>query len=118
MEPRATQTRPSGDPAARILAVFALVVGAIVVVVVIATSVGGSDEGSAPSRGAGTGHAEPPREYYVVEPGDTFGGIAAKEDVPVSRLERLNPNLDTQLLPEKGCVNLVPKGCKVLAGGD
>ena len=35
----------------------------------------------------------------------------------VSRLEELNPNLDTQLLPEKGCVNLVPKGCKVLANG-
>jgi len=35
----------------------------------------------------------------------------------VPRLEELNPNLDTQLLPEKGCVNLVPEGCKVLAEG-
>jgi hypothetical protein len=35
----------------------------------------------------------------------------------VSRLEQLNPNLDTQLLPEKGCVDLVPDGCKELASG-
>ncbi len=53
----------------------------------------------------------------MVQPGDTFAGIAHKEGVSVSRLEKLNPNLDTQLLPEKGCVDLVPKGCKVLANG-
>jgi len=105
---------------ARILAVFGLVVAAIVVIVVISSSLGGSDEGS-----NGTSQASGPSQqkeqhdkYYVVEPGDTFAGIAAKEGYSVQRLEELNPNLDTQLLPEKGCINLVPEGCKILANGD
>lgn len=97
---------------------FALIVAAIVVVVVVAGTVGGSGGGSA-GRDADAGkRSEPRNEYYVVQPGDTFAGIADKEGVPVARLERLNPNLDTQLLPQKGCVNLVPEGCKVLAAGD
>jgi len=98
------------------LAVLALVVGAVVFVVVIATSLGGPGEGSSTSAAKG-GHGAPHHKYYVVQPGDTFGGIAAKEGVSVPRLERLNPNLDTQLLPANGCVDLVPKGCKVLANG-
>ena len=53
----------------------------------------------------------------MVQPGDTFGGIADKEGIPIARLEKLNPNLDTQLLPQKGCVDLVPNGCKALANG-
>ena len=53
----------------------------------------------------------------MVQPGDTFGGIAQKEGIPIARLEELNPKLDTQLLPQKGCVDLVPDGCKVLANG-
>jgi LysM domain len=116
MDPGATQTSEGGRPAARVLAVVALVLGTIVFIVVIANSLGGSGSNS-PTRTSGGGHKEPHHKYYVVEPGDTFGGIAAKEGVSVTRLERLNPNLDTQLLPEKGCVNLVPKGCKVLASG-
>ena len=60
---------------------------------------------------------KPKRKYYVVQPGDTFGGIAQKEGIPIARLEKLNPKLDTQLLPQKGCVDLVPDGCKVLANG-
>ena len=95
---------------------LALVVGAVVFVVVIATSLGGSGDGSSTSAAKG-GHRAPHHKYYVVQPGDTFGGIAAKEGVSVPRLERLNPNLDTQLLPANGCVDLVPKGCKVLANG-
>ena len=38
----------------------------------------------------------------MVQPGDTFGGIAQKEGIPVARLEQLNPKLDTQLLPAEG----------------
>jgi hypothetical protein len=117
MEPQATQMRPSAGPTARILAVFALVVAAIVVVVVIAGSVGGSGDDSSSDRGAGGNSGKANNEYYVVQPGDTFAGIARREGVSVSRLEELNPNLDTQLLPEKGCVDLVPKGCKALANG-
>jgi LysM repeat protein len=106
---------------ARILAVMGLVVAAIVVIVVISSSLGGSDEGS-----KGDSQASRPNQqkneqqdkYYVVQPGDTFAGIAAKEGFSVTRLEQLNPNLDTQLLPEQGCINLVPEGCKILANGD
>ena len=109
--------RPGAGPAARILAVCALVAAAIVLVAVIVGSVGGSGGSSATGGHAQSGRNKPHAKYYVVQPGDTFGGIAAKQGVPVTRLEQLNPNLDTQLLPQKGCVNLVPKGCKVLANG-
>jgi hypothetical protein len=119
MEPHATQTRPSTDPTARILAVFALVVAAILVVVVISGSVGGSgDESGGGGRGGGSAHRESQQKYYVVQPGDTFAGIAAKEGISVHKLEQLNPNLDTQLLPQRACVSLVPEGCRVLATGD
>lgn len=117
MDPQATQTRSSAGPTARILAVFALVVAVIVVTVVVLGSLSGSGGGPSRARGGGAQSARPNQKYYVVQPGDTFAGIARKEGVSVSRLERLNPNLDTQLLPEKGCVDLVPKGCKVLANG-
>ena len=115
MEPQSTQMSSSAGPA-RILAVMALVAAAIVVVVVVASSVGGSGDSSSGGRHA-SGGGKPAQKYYVVQPGDTFAGIAHKEGVSVSRLEELNPNLDTQLLPQKGCVDLVPKGCKVLANG-
>jgi hypothetical protein len=114
MEPQASQTRPSADPTARIVAVVALAAAAIIIV---AASTGGSGGGSSASRHTGEGQGKPHQKYYVVRPGDTFGGIAGKEGVSVDRLEQLNPKLDTQLLPEKGCVNLVPEGCKVLANG-
>jgi hypothetical protein len=116
MEPGAMQTRPGAGSTARILAVLSLVAAAVLVIVIIAGSVGGSGGSSSTGHAQG-GHRKPQNKYYVVQPGDTFGGIASKQGVSVGRLEQLNPNLDTQLLPEKGCVNLVPKGCKVLASG-
>jgi LysM repeat protein len=105
---------------ARILAVLGLVVVAIVVIVVISSSLDGSDEGSkGNSQASGPNQQKEHKDkYYVVQPGDTFAGIAAKEGFSVPHLEELNPNLDTQLLPEKGCINLVPEGCKILANGD
>ena len=103
---------------ARILAVLALVGAAIVVVVLISSSLGGgSDEQSSTHQHAHTQKKKNQPKYYVVQPGDTFAGIALKEGFSVTALEKLNPNLDTQLLPEKGCINLVPEGCKVLANG-
>src|SRR5688572_6612934 len=97
---------------------MALVIAAIVVIVLVSSSLGGSDEGADSS---GRTETQKPEEkqakYYVVEPGDTFAGIASEQGISVPRLEELNPNLDTQLLPEKGCVNLVPEGCKILAEG-
>ena len=101
------------------MAVSALVIGAIVVIVVVSTSLGGG--GSEKSANASHHHSKSQKghhdKYYVVQPGDTFAGVAQKENISVPHLEHLNPNLDTQLLPEKGCINLVPKGCKILANG-
>ena len=98
---------------------MALVIAAIVVIVVVSSSLGGPDEtsNSTPRAGGSNQQREHHDKYYVVQPGDTFAGIAAKEGVSVPHLEELNPNLDTQLLPEKGCINLVPEGCKILAKG-
>jgi LysM repeat protein len=117
MEPQATQTRPIAASIARVLAVGALIAGAVVVAVVIAGSVGDSGGNSTTARSAGAKPSAPQHKYYVVQPGDTFGGIAQKEGIPIGRLQKLNPDLDPQLLPEKGCVDLVPDGCKVLASG-
>jgi len=103
---------------ARILAVSALVIAAIVVIVVISSSVGGGEESKSGEHANGPNtQKEHHDKYYVVQPGDTFAGIADKEGFSVQRLEELNPNLDTQLLPEQGCINLVPEGCKILANG-
>lgn len=96
----------------------ALVIAAIVVIVVISSSLGGSsDESKSSHANAPNKQKEHHDKYYVVQPGDTFAGIAEKEGYSVQHLENLNPNLDTQLLPEKGCINLVPEGCKILANG-
>jgi hypothetical protein len=118
MAPQRT-SRQSPEPSpARLLAVFALVMTAIVVVIVIAAS--GSDDGDDPNRSQparAAEQAEPKQAYYVIEPDDTFTGIAEEVGLTQTELERLNPNLDTQILPVQGCVNLVPDGCKELAGG-
>ena len=108
--------RPSNAPA-RILAIMALLVALVVVVIVVTDSLGGSGQTTPPARSANPNSSGPQDKYYVVQPGDTFAGIARREGVPVARLQQLNPNLDPQLLPEKGCVDLVPDGCKVLASG-
>jgi LysM repeat protein len=103
---------------ARIFAVSALVIAAIVVIVVISSSLGSSDSSNSGAHANGPNkQKEHHDKYYVVQPGDTFAGIADKEGFSVQKLEELNPNLDTQLLPEKGCINLVPEGCKILAEG-
>ena len=38
------------------------------------------------------------RSTYVVQTGDTLGGISAETGVSVERLQELNPNLDPQAL--------------------
>ena len=116
MEPQATETRPSRDPVARGIAVLALLVGAIVVVIVIAGSTGSSEEGSGQGRGTGGGRAQS-ESYCVVRPGDTFAAIAAEAGVPEMRLAELNPNLDQFSIQPQNCINLIPEGCRKLAGG-
>src|SRR4051812_49840763 len=83
----------------------------------VSSSLGGGSDEKSQTHPQTHAHKKSQAKYYVVQPGDTFAGIAAKEGVSVPHLERLNPNLDTQLLPEQGCIDLVPDGCKILANG-
>ena len=102
----------------RILAPIALVVFALALIFVVATSGGGDDEGkqgansAEKARDLGTSGSESRSErrrereaekekekdlgddVYVVKEGDTLGDIAEETGVPVERLEELNPGLD------------------------
>jgi LysM repeat protein len=100
---------------ARWLAPLAL----IAVLVAFAAVVSGSgDEGSSPlltgttestskpsgqkARKSGTKtaakRAPAAKKTYVVQVGDTLGGIADKTGVPLERLEQLNPDVDSHLM--------------------
>jgi LysM repeat protein len=87
---------------ARVAAVLALVVGAIVLVVVVSTSIGGDSSeqlpGSEPQQHVRLNKEGKPQERYIVKPGDTLSTIAEKVHVPVEELQRLNPGIDPQAL--------------------
>jgi LysM repeat protein len=90
---------------ARVFATIALVGGFLVVVLVISTSLGGSD--STGSKGhahagkvarQGGGQAVKTPASYVVQNGDTLISIAHKTGVSVVRIQTLNPKVDPQIL--------------------
>jgi len=91
---------------ARVGAVSALAIAAIVVLIAIvgAISGGGSSSTTPGDAPAGEKTAEtvpgetPKRASYEIREGDTLTGIAEKTGVSVSELERLNPGLDPQAL--------------------
>ncbi len=86
---------------ARVIALIALF-GAIVVVIVVVTG-SLSVDNSASGTGATTtqqvpkNHGEIPKKY-TVEAGDSISSIAAKYQISVKRIERLNPGIDPQTL--------------------
>lgn len=96
---------PPRSIAARVLAPLALVAcGLALFLLVSETLSGGGDDA-----GTGTERDRPRNEQprneptvegdtYVVVPGDTFTGIADKTGIPLAKLERLNPELDTGTL--------------------
>ena len=95
--------RPSAP--ARALAVTALVCGFLVLIVVIATSLGdGGDSGSGKRQPAGQvtpkggGEEGKAPAAYVVQNGDTLTSIAHRTGVPVARILALNPGVDPQIL--------------------
>jgi LysM repeat protein len=95
------QKRPSSI--ARTLAVIALVGGFAVLVVVISSAVGGggsSDSGR--SRTQQVRHPAQVRKHtpatYVIKSGDTLTAIAHETGVGVAKIERLNPEVDPQIL--------------------
>lgn len=94
---------------ARVFAAAALVGGFLLVIAVIAGSLGdGGDDGGAGTtrpaasgsgkQGGGSGESRKAPESYVVQNGDTLTSIARKTGVPVARIERLNPGVDPQIL--------------------
>jgi hypothetical protein len=92
------------DPSpARVAALAALCVGLIAVVIVIGASLGGGDDGTSgggsQDRGA---RQDRPRQgdarIYVVKPGDSLSVISEKTGVGVETLQRLNPEIDPQVL--------------------
>jgi LysM repeat protein len=98
---------------ARVFAPMALVVFGIALLVILA-SAGGSDKTSSKSgptkaeqrdlrvkKQRARQHTSPvhtSRTVYVVQAGDTLGGIAVKTGVSVEKLQELNPNVDPQAL--------------------
>src|SRR5205085_2465040 len=108
------ETRPGSS--LRLIAPVALVAFGIALMIVIATG-GPSHKGSAnrptsqeqkdlglkvtgnhrPNQ-AKPAPPQPPQTEYVVQTGDTLGGIASKTGVTVVKLQQLNPRLDPQAL--------------------
>jgi len=93
----------AGRSPARFLAPLALV-AVVVALYLVLTDPGSKTDtertgGSQPSATATkTPKAKRKRKVYVVKPGDTPSGIAAKTGVSLEQLEKANPKLDPQLL--------------------
>lgn len=96
-------TKRSKAPA-RALALLALVSGFVVLVVVVSAALSGdSSDGGASSESAPKTRSKPAPskkapKTYVIENGDTLTAIARRTGVPVAKIERLNPDVDPQIL--------------------
>jgi hypothetical protein len=110
---------------ARVLApVFLVGVAAALVLVISGTlsDDSGSEESTSSAQTSESGCSPDADQavkdgFYVVKEGDNFTTIAAKTCISVQRLQNLNPNLDSFGLQPQNCVDLIPDGCKALAGG-
>ena len=96
---------PPRSIVARVLAPLALVACGLALFLLVSDTLsgGGSDAGTGNERDRPRNEQqrnEPTVEgdTYVVVPGDTFTGIAQKTGIPLAKLERLNPDLDTGTL--------------------
>jgi LysM repeat protein len=77
-----------------------------VVIVLIATTLGGGDNGDSGSGGGSTsaGHIKQGKgtvhtpKFYVVQNGDTLTSIAHQTGVTVAVILKLNPGVDPQIL--------------------
>ena len=88
---------------ARALAAIALAVGFVAVIVVISSAGGGGSGGSgdraSTSKAAHRTHRpKTTAAAYVVQTGDTLTSIAHRTGVSVARIQRLNPEVDPQIL--------------------
>ena len=96
---------PPRSIVARVLAPLALVACGLALFLLVSETLsgGGGDAGTGNERDRPRNEQtrnEPKVEgdTYVVVPGDTFTGIAQKTGIPLAKLERLNPDLDTATL--------------------
>jgi LysM domain len=93
---------PAQSSNARFAAIASLIAAFVVVMVLIALSLGeGSPDraGQGRSEGAAAETQRPVRRTYVVKPGDCcLSQIANKTGVDVDTLVRLNPHLDPQAI--------------------
>jgi LysM repeat protein len=96
-------TKRSNAPA-RVLAVLALIGGFILLIAVFSAAMNGGDStGSGNGTTSGkvgrqpAGNKNAPKTY-VIKNGDTLIAIAHETGVPVVTIERLNPNVDPQIL--------------------
>ena len=58
------------------------------------TPTGSTTTGSTTTTTTSTTKEQPAAKVYVVQVGDTLGGIADKTGVPLERLQELNPDVD------------------------
>lgn len=94
----------------RLLAPAALVVFGVLLLVVVASGLGGGSKDKSPAKAADTStaaskkldptKAPKPKQpaTYTIKTGDNLGTIAEKTKVPVEKLQELNPELDAQTL--------------------
>jgi hypothetical protein len=89
---------------ARLLAAAALVVAFLVAIAAIGGALGGGGSNGSGGGGQGGQAANGGKAKrntpatYVVESGDTLTSIAHRNGVSVARIERLNPQVDPQIL--------------------
>ena len=104
---RALTEIPEAEPrsiTARVLAPLALIACVLALFLLVSgTLSGGEDEIGEPAREGQRLEEERKRpelrgETYVVAPGDTLSGIAARAGVTQARLENLNPDVDAATL--------------------
>ena len=93
------------NPLVRAVAVIALVAAFVLVVAVVVTSDGGSDDGDNGTAQVKTDSSKRSRKaveegVWIVRSGDTLGRISEQTDVDVDTLIQLNPDLDPQALLE------------------
>jgi LysM repeat protein len=95
--------KKSSSATARALAVIALAASVVVLIVVVASALGGGESG-----GSGKSHEQVVKQReevrkstpatYVIKSGDTLISIAHSTGVGVAKIERLNPEVDPQIL--------------------
>jgi LysM repeat protein len=106
------------DPIARVLAVLALATSLVVLIAVIAGSVGdeGGDTKRRGERVAKQATQRPPKpkaavkDTYIVRSGDSLSTIADEAGIRLDELTLLNPELDPQALIAGQCVRLRRSG--------